>query len=48
MDCSPQVSSVQGILQLRILEVTLLQGIFPAQGLNLHLLRILHWPAGLY
>ena len=24
----------------------LLQGIFPTQGLNLHLLRLLHWQAG--
>ena len=25
---------------------TLLQGIFPTQGLNLHLLHLLHWQAG--
>ena len=25
---------------------TLLQGIFPSQGSNLHLLRLLHWQAG--
>ena len=24
----------------------LLQGIFPTQGMNLHLLRLLHWQAG--
>ena len=45
MDCSPG-SSVHGILQAKILEwVALLQGIFPTQGLNPHLLhcrQILH------
>ena len=49
-------SSVHGILQARILEWTVilssreschpvLQGIFPAQELNLHLLCLLHWQA---
>ena len=42
-------SSVHGILQARILEWVchfLLQVIFPAQGMNLCLLRLLHWQAG--
>ena len=46
MDYSPAGSSVHGILQARILEwaaIFLLQGIFPTQGLNLCLLRLLHW-----
>ena len=35
IDCSPPVSSVHGILQARILgSHSLLQGIFPTQGLN--------------
>ena len=41
-DCSPPGSSVQGILQARVLRVgchALLQGIFPSQGLNLGLLH---------
>ena len=46
MDCSPPGSSVHGILQARILEwvamPSLLQGIFPTQGSNQHLL---HWQA---
>ena len=45
MNCSSPVSSVNGILQARILELGcqfLLQGIFPTQGLNLCLL---HWQA---
>ena len=37
MDCSPPGSSVH----------TLLQGIFPTQGLNLFLLYLLHWQVGL-
>ena len=43
--CSPPSSSVHGILQARILEwiSTILQGIVPTQGLNLHLLYLLHW-----
>ena len=33
--------------QVRILQwVALLQGIFPIQGLNLHLLGLLHWQSG--
>ena len=46
MDCMLPGSSVHGIFQARILEsgcCFLLQGIFPTQGLNLHLLRLLHW-----
>ena len=44
MDCSLPDSSVHGILQARILEwvAMQLQGIFPTQGLNLHLLWLLH------
>ena len=45
MDCSPPGSSVHGILQARMTGVGchfLLQGIFPMQGLNLHLLCLLH------
>ena len=41
MDCSPPGSSVHGILKARILEwvaIPFLQGIFPSQRLNLHLL----------
>ena len=43
MDCSPPVSSVNGILQAKILEWVchaLLQGIFPTQGLNPYLLHL--------
>ena len=41
IDCCPPGSSVHWISQARILElVFLLQGIFPTQGSNLHLL---HW-----
>ena len=46
MDCSLPGSSVHGILQARMLEWGchfLLQGIFPTQGFNLHLLHTLHW-----
>ena len=49
MDCSPPGSSVQGILQARILEwvaIALLQGSFPNQGSNPHLSHLLHWQAG--
>ena len=49
LDCSPPSSSVLGILQARILEwvaMPSLQGIFPTQGLNLHLLCLLHRQAG--
>jgi len=45
MDCRPPGSFVHGIAQARILEwvaISLLQGIFPTQGSNLHLL---HWQA---
>ena len=48
MDCSPLGSSASGISQLRIMELGcqfLLQGFFPTQGLNSHLLlgsRILY------
>ena len=45
LDCSPPGSSVHGILQARILEwvaISLLQVIFPAQGLNLRILCLLH------
>ena len=47
MDCSPPSSSVHGILQARILEwlISLLQEIFPTQGLNPLLLCLLHWQA---
>ena len=52
MECSPPGSSVHGILQSRILEWAailgchgLLQGIFPTQGSNQHLLHLLHWQA---
>ena len=46
MDCSPPGFSVHGILQARILEcvaISYSRGIFPTQGLNWHLLHILHW-----
>ena len=46
MDFSPPGSSIYGILQARVLERMdchfLLQGIFPAQGLDLHILSLLH------
>ena len=48
MGCSLPGSSVHGIFQARILEwvtIILLQGIFPTQGSNLHLLSPLHWQA---
>ena len=45
MDCSPLGSSVHGILQARILESGI-QGIFPTQRSNPHLLRLPHWQAG--
>ena len=49
MDCSLPGLSVHGISQARILEwVSIhfhLQGIFPTQGVNLHLLCLLHWQA---
>ena len=49
MDYSPPGSSVHGISQARILEWVcnaLLQGIFPTQGLNPRLLRLLLWQSG--
>ena len=43
-DCSPPDSSIHVILQERIWSChALLQGIFPTQGSNLCLLRLLHW-----
>ena len=43
MDCSPPGSSVHGIFPARIPECHfLLQGIFPTQGSNPHLLCLLH------
>ena len=48
MDCSLPGYPVHGILQARILEWVAVPSsrIFPSQGLNLHLLRLLHWQAG--
>ena len=49
VDCSPPGSSVQGILQARILEwvaVPSSRGIFLTQGWNLCLLHLLHWRGG--
>ena len=45
MDCSLPGSSVHEILQARILEWVVMQGTFPAQGSNPHLLCLLHWQA---
>ena len=48
MDCSLPHSSVDGILQARILEWVAMsssRGIFSIQGLNPHALRLLHWEA---
>ena len=48
MDCSPPGSSVHGILQASILEwvaISYSRVIFPTQGWNLRLLRLLHWKA---
>ena len=48
MDCSLPGSSVHEIVQARILEwvaISSSRGIFPTQGLNLHLLCLLHWQA---
>jgi len=49
MDYSPPGSSVHGILQDRYYTgmgcYSLLQGISPTQGSNLHLLHLLHWQA---
>ena len=44
-DCSPPGSSVHGISQARTLEWVAIpssRGIFPTQGLNPHLLCLLH------
>ena len=49
MACSLPGSAVYGISQARILGVSchfLLQGIFPTQGPNPHLLCLLHWQVG--
>ena len=48
MDCSPPGSSVHGILYARIPVgcYALLQGIFPTQGSNPCLLRLLNWQSG--
>ena len=49
MDCSLPGSSVHGILQTRILEWITMpssRGIFLTQGLNPHLLHLLHWQMG--
>ena len=50
VDRSLPVSSVHGIFQARILEwiAILLQGIFPTQESNPHLLCLLHWQVVLY
>ena len=48
MDCSPPSFSVHRIFQGRILQwgcYFLVQGIFSTQGLNLHVLHLLHWQA---
>ena len=48
-DCSPPGSSVYGDYSGKNTGVgchALLQGIFPTQGSNPHLLRLLHWQAG--
>ena len=47
MDCSPPGSSVHGILQARIVEWAAVssQVIFPTQGSNPRLLRLLYWKA---
>ena len=44
MDCSPPGSSVHGIFEARILQWFAIsyQGLFPIQGLKLHLLHLLH------
>ena len=48
MDCSPPGSSGHGVSQaiLEWVAISLLQGIFPTQGLNLCLLSLLHWQVG--
>ena len=49
MDCSPSGSSVHGDSPGKNTGMgcpALLQGIFPTQGLNPHILPLLHWQAG--
>ena len=49
MDCSSPGSSLHGILQIKNIGVgchALLQGLFPTQRLNLHLLSLLYWQVG--
>ena len=51
MDCSLPGSSVNGILQARILEWVAMpssRGSSPAQGLDPHLLRLLHFGQTVY
>ena len=48
IDCSLPGSSIHWIFQARILEwvaISSSRGIFPSQGLNLHLFCLLHWQA---
>ena len=48
VDCSPPGSSLHGIFQARILKwvaVSSSRRSSPTQGLNLHLLHLLHWQA---
>ena len=48
MDCSPPGSSPMGLPKQEYwsgLHFFLLQGIFPSQGSNMHLLYLLHWQA---
>ena len=47
MNCSPPDSSVHG-KNTGVGFPTLLQEIFPTQGLNPHLLYLLHWQVVLY
>ena len=48
MDCNPAGSSVLAILQARILEWVAMTSsrVFPTQGSNLHLSRLLRWRVG--
>ena len=49
MDCSLPGSSIHGDTPVKNTGMgcpALLQGIFPTQGSNLHLLYLLHWQAG--
>ena len=51
MDCSPPDSFVHGISQARVLDWVAISfpggrgGVFLTQGLNPHLLHLLHWQA---